>query len=216
MKINLCFSRFCNFFSAMSVMILIILFVGCLNTSDESDILDDYPCENLPSNEQVDGNDEIQYILTIEDSIVKGCDLEMRGYVEIPTGVTSIAENAFSNCMGITRIWIPCTVTTIGANAFSGCNASLEIIFDGTKEQWDGLGVSADNINVIFNKEADFPSSDEGADNSTDSDEKIDINWPLTIIDGVVVVCDRLAEGVVKIPNGVIGIGDGAFEDAPT
>lgn len=184
------------------MIFLIICFAGCFNASDENDILDDYPCENPSSDEQFGGNDEIQHFLVVEDNVVKGCAFEIIGYVKIPTGVTGIADGAFSNCTGITRIWIPGTVTTIGANAFSGCDESLEIVFDGTKEQWDGLGVPVDNINVIFDKEV----------NSPDSDEKTDANWPLTIVDGIVVVCDRSAEGVIKIPDGVIGIGDSAFE----
>ena len=40
---------------------------------------------------------------------------------EIPVSVTSIGNNAFQNCTGLTSITIPNSVTTIGNYAFSGC-----------------------------------------------------------------------------------------------
>ncbi|MBR5982765.1 MAG: leucine-rich repeat domain-containing protein, partial [Bacteroidales bacterium] len=40
--------------------------------------------------------------------------------VTIPSTVTTIGENAFYNCSGLTEITIPSTVTSIGYNAFNG------------------------------------------------------------------------------------------------
>ncbi len=56
---------------------------------------------------------------------------EYAGKVEIPESVTyngktysvtSIGEEAFSGCTGLTSITIPNSVTSIGDQAFSGCN----------------------------------------------------------------------------------------------
>lgn len=41
--------------------------------------------------------------------------------------ITTIADNAFSGCTGITSITFPNTVTTIGNNAFSGCTGLTSI-----------------------------------------------------------------------------------------
>ena len=41
--------------------------------------------------------------------------------VTIPNNVTSIGENAFSGCTGLTSVTIPINVTSIGSYAFSGC-----------------------------------------------------------------------------------------------
>ena len=40
---------------------------------------------------------------------------------EYPLKVTSIGEDAFRDCAGVTRVTIPNSVTSIGKNAFYGC-----------------------------------------------------------------------------------------------
>ncbi|MBR6111695.1 MAG: leucine-rich repeat domain-containing protein [Paludibacteraceae bacterium] len=53
--------------------------------------------------------------------------------IEIPSGVTSIGDGAFSGCDGLTHIEIPSGVTSIGDNAFMWCK-NLEIVIDNSKE----------------------------------------------------------------------------------
>ena len=47
--------------------------------------------------------------------------------IVIPDSVTSIGNNAFSNCIGLTSITIPDSVTNIGNSAFSGCTGLTSI-----------------------------------------------------------------------------------------
>ena len=47
--------------------------------------------------------------------------------LEIPHGVTSIGDYAFSYCSGLTSITIPDSVTSIGGYAFSGCSGLTSI-----------------------------------------------------------------------------------------
>ena len=47
--------------------------------------------------------------------------------VEIPTGVTNIAENGFNGCTNLTRVSLPVSLRTISDNAFSDCSA-LELV----------------------------------------------------------------------------------------
>ena len=47
--------------------------------------------------------------------------------VIIPNGVTSIGEDAFYNCSGLTSVTIPSSVTSIGSSAFSGCSGLKSI-----------------------------------------------------------------------------------------
>ena len=51
----------------------------------------------------------------------------LEGEYRIPTGVTVIGENAFSNCKALTAVTIPDTVTVISDNAFSKCSALTDI-----------------------------------------------------------------------------------------
>ena len=49
--------------------------------------------------------------------------------VDIPTGVTSIGENAFAGCISITKIIIPNTVISISSGAFMNCTNLTTIEF---------------------------------------------------------------------------------------
>jgi len=64
----------------------------------------------------------------------------------IPSGVTSIGNNAFSGCSNLTNIDIPDSVTSIGNNAFSGCTSLTSIYFHGDAQSvgsWPFDGVVA-------------------------------------------------------------------------
>jgi hypothetical protein len=50
--------------------------------------------------------------------------------MDIPAGVTSIGERAFSNCRNLTTVDIPAGVTSIGTNPFSGCRSLGDITVD--------------------------------------------------------------------------------------
>ncbi len=60
------------------------------------------------------------------------CNDAITGHLVIPSTyqgspVTSIGNNAFENCIGITSTTIPDSVTSIGSNAFSGCTSLTRI-----------------------------------------------------------------------------------------
>ena len=48
--------------------------------------------------------------------------------IAIPNSVTSIGERAFRGCMGLTSIAIPNSVTTIGDSAFAHCSGLTSIV----------------------------------------------------------------------------------------
>ena len=68
-----------------------------------------------------DGNCIIE---TASNTLILGCKTSV-----IPTGVTSIGDDAFAGCTGLTSITIPANVTSIGGGAFKGCTGltSIEI-----------------------------------------------------------------------------------------
>ena len=88
-------------------------------------------CTNLTSivvengNPKFDSRENSNAIIeTASDKLLLGCKNTI-----IPSSVTSIANNAFTGCSGLTSIIIPNGVTDIGESAFSGCSdlASITI-----------------------------------------------------------------------------------------
>lgn len=65
-------------------------------------------------------------IETASNTLLLGCQSTI-----IPSTVTSIGSNAFSNCWNLTNITIPGNVVTIGENAFWGCHLTTVTISEG-------------------------------------------------------------------------------------
>ena len=61
-------------------------------------------------------------ILTIEDGVLVGVALNGGTRIEIPDGVTVIADEAFANCAGLESVSIPNSVTSMTFAAFSRCD----------------------------------------------------------------------------------------------
>ena len=66
------------------------------------------------------------------DIVIIGCDKNVVGNLEIPEyiggiPVTTISNDAFSGCTGLTSITIPSRVTSIDNHAFSGCTGLTNI-----------------------------------------------------------------------------------------
>lgn len=55
------------------------------------------------------------------------CPPALPGTVDVPEGVTAIADAAFSRCTGIARVTLPKSLSSIGQNAFSGCSSLQSI-----------------------------------------------------------------------------------------
>ena len=55
----------------------------------------------------------------------------VKGDVVIPDGVTSIGDNAFHGCSGLTSVTIPDSMAVIGQNAFASCRRLSSVMFQG-------------------------------------------------------------------------------------
>ena len=59
--------------------------------------------------------------------------------ITIPGSVTSIGNSAFADCFNLERITIPGSVTSIGNSAFLNCSSLENIYYKGTEEQWNAI-----------------------------------------------------------------------------
>lgn len=130
----------------------------------------------------------------------------------IPEGVTSIGDNAFSNCTNLTRITIPSSVISIGEKAFYGCSSLTSVTFD-EGSQLTSIGDYAFSdirgLTSIIIPGSVESIGERAFSNCTGLKS-------LTISDGVTSIgsfafqyCDSLTS--VTIPDSVTNIGDSAF-----
>ena len=64
----------------------------------------------------------------------------------IPSGVTSIADSAFSQCVNLTSVTIPASVTSIGEGAFAACSKLTAISVNGSNPDYSSTN------GVLFDK----------------------------------------------------------------
>ena len=78
--------------------------------------------------EKVKGNDGVECVVTsLGDECFKDCSGLTS--ITIPSSVTSLGDDSFTSCIGLTSITIPSSVTSLGDDCFSYCSSltSIEI-----------------------------------------------------------------------------------------
>jgi len=134
-----------------------------------------FSCDSLAEIELPDSVDYIYYgafgycenlksivmpksIITIEESTFYNCyALEE---IVLPYGLKIIPTNAFYECTSLCKITIPRTVKEIKSNAFRYCSNIDEVIFTGSKTEWNNIESGSNNgwlINCFYKTFLDLP-----------------------------------------------------------
>ena len=182
-----------------------------------------YGCDGIdgfvvdPANEDYDSRDNCNAVIrTYTNELKFGCKNST-----IPNTVTSIAEDAFNRCTGLTSITIPSSVFfiggysffftgltsvtipgsvgLIGVNPFGGCAALTEIVVESSNPVYD----SRNGCNAII--KTDWNEMITGCQNTVIPDEVTRIG------DDAFYFCSTLS-GELVIPEQITSIGAYAFE----
>ena len=195
------------------------LIVGCQNTFIHDGVINigDYAfegCKGLTN-------------ITIPSSVASIGEYAFEGCkgltnITIPSSVASIGEYAFGNCLGLTSVTISDGIASIGENAFYSCYSlasitipkSVTSIGDNAFEHCYGLtSIIVEGGNETYDSRNDCNAIIETSSN------KLIVGCQNTIIpDGVVSIGDYAFEGCaglasMTIPEGVISIGKNAFNE---
>lgn len=85
--------------------------------------------------EKVNSSDGMEYVVT---SLGNDCFSDCRGLtsVTIPSSVTSLGNYCFSDCSGLTSITIPSSVTSLGESCFWDCSGLTSITIPSSVTSW--------------------------------------------------------------------------------
>ena len=145
-------------------------------------------------------------IETATNTLIVGCKNSV-----IPNSVTSIGDNAFSGCSGLTSITIPNSVTSIGNYTFEGCTALTSITIPNSVTSigaWAFLGCTClTSIEIPNSMTSIGVNAFRGCSGLTS----------ITIPNSVTSISDNAFSGCsgltsITIPNSVTSIGNYTFE----
>ena len=148
-----------------------------------------------PGNTKYDSRENCNAIIETEsNTLLYGCNNSV-----IPNSITSIGEDAFYSCSGLTSVIIGNSVTSIGNYAFYGCSGLESIVVDPGNTKYD----SRENCNAIIETESNTLLY--GCKNTVIPNSVTSIGY------AAFYNCDGLIS--VTIGNSVTSIGNKAFSN---
>ena len=132
--------------------------------------------------------------------------------VIINDGVTSIGNDAFSSCSGLTSVTIPDSVTSIGSSAFNGCSGLTSVtIPDSVTSIGSSAFSSCSGLTSLIIPDSVTNISDSAFSNCTSLTSVTIPDSIISIGDSAFSRCDGLTS--LTIPDSVTSIGNSAFSD---
>ncbi len=147
--------------------------------------------------------------------------------VEFPTSLKTIKKNAFYRCLALQGVAIPANVEQIDVEAFDGCDALERFEVDPNNAVYkseNGALLSADG--ATFYKLIAVPERDRDAEKRLLKDERLQAlrsveklpngevrSLAPSYMDAKAAIVPVYKNGVYRVPDGVLTIGDGAFFD---
>ena len=132
--------------------------------------------------------------------------------VTIPNSVTSIGDGAFSGCSGLTSVAIPNSVTSIGSSVFLGCSGLTSVAIPNSVTYIGNSAFSGCSGLTSVAIPNSVTSIGESAFGGCSALTEVTIPNSITSIDfGTFSNCSGLTE--ITIPNSVTSIGKYAFYD---
>ena len=186
-------------------------FSGCYFTADN--FINNSRCEyaDVTANVTIVDTDKNGFCIK-DDKLVKMRFNYAIGELTIPNSVTSIGDDAFSDCTSLANITIPNSVTSIGRYAFSNCTSLKSItIPNSVASIGDRAFSSCTSLTSVTIPNSVTSIGDYAFYNCT-SLENITIPDTVTSIgSSVFSYCTSLEN--ITIPNSVTSIGYRAFDD---
>ena len=103
-------------------------------------------------------------ILNSNGAVVRSARASLVGDLRLPESLTSLPNNAYLDCQGLTGVYIPETLTTMGINPFAVCPNITTIVLEGNNPSYKIVN------NCILNKTTNsIVSSFRGATIPTDA-----------------------------------------------
>lgn len=64
---------------------------------------------------------------------------------KLPNGLERVGSGMFEDCYELWNVEIPASVTAIGEDAFSGCSSLRNVIYGGSRADWNGVALGTGN-----------------------------------------------------------------------